>query len=438
MTPRSRLAALAVVLLLAAPRAAPADQRVTLEEAYRLAVRNNPTMAVLRERVAQAEAARYRAWSALKPNATFQGTFTHYDMEIVVDFSMLMPGAPPTVLQKQDQFGMVGIANLPLFRGPAYPRLDMAKKGVEVARLREVRSRQDFLLRVAQAYYMVASRKDVVKALENKLEVDQKNLAAARSRFEVGQSPRAEVLRADLVVTQDEQNLLTQRNALDAARWQLGILLVVPGAVDAARPVEPEDPTRGDEEMVATALGRRADLKAADLSLVIAKQGKKAVWWSFLPSLDAAFLWRWSQAAGFAGERNTWNLTFTLTVPLYDGGLRYADLREATSRIIEARAQKEALDLEVRSEIVRLRSDLQSATAGLVSARKAVALARTTAGDMEASFEVGAATQLDVLDGNQRLLDAELQLTTTLYTRDLARLALAHAQGQFDPVRGTR
>jgi outer membrane protein len=282
------------------------------------------------------------------------------------------------------------------------------------------------------------SRRDVVKALEVKLDVDRKNLAAARSRFEVGQSPRGEVLRADLVVTQDEQNLLVQRNAFEAARLQLGILLVVPGAVDAVRPVEPEDPTLSDEEMVATALGRRADLRAADLSVGIAKQGKKAAWWSFLPSLDAGFLWRWTEAAGFAGERNSWNLTLTLTVPIYDGGLRYADLREATSRIIEARAQKQALDLEVRSEIVRLRSELQSATSGLISARKAVALARTTAGDMEASFEVGAATQLDVLDANQRLLDAELQLTTTLYTRDLARLALAHAQGRFDPSRGAR
>lgn len=437
MTAWARLATLTVVVLLA-PRAAAADQSVTLDEAYRLAVRNNPTMAVLRERVAQAEAARYRAWSAVKPNATFQGTFTHYDQEIVVDFSMLMPGSPPMVLQKQDQFGMVGVANVPLFRGPAYPRIDMARKGVEVARLREVRSRQDFLLRIAQAYYLVVSRKEVVTALENKLAVDQKNLAAARSRHEVGQSARSEVLRADLVVTQDEQNLLTQRNALDAARRQLAILLVLPGAVDAARPTEPGDPTRSDDEMVAIALGRRADLKAADLSLAIAKQGKRAAWWSFLPSLDAQFLWRWSEAVGFAGERNTWNLTFTLTVPIYDAGLRYADLREATSRILEARAQKDALDLEVRAEIVRLRADLQSATAGLVSARKAVALARTTAGDMEASFEVGAVTQLDVLDANQRLLDAELQLTTTLYTRDLARLALAHAQGQFDPIRGAR
>jgi outer membrane protein len=446
MTARHRLAPLALVLLLVAPGAARADRSVTLDEAYALALRNNPSMAMLRERVVQAEAAHYKAWSALKPNATFQGTFTHYDQQILLDFTQMFSalgipvpaGTEPTVLQKQNQFGLVGVANLPLFRGPAYPRLDMAKKGVEVAKLRELRSRQDFLLRVAQAYYGVVSRKEVVTALENKLEVDRKNLAAARSRHEVGQSPRSEVLRADLVVTQDEQNLLTQRNALDAARRQLAILLVVPGAVDATRPAEPEDPTLSDEEMVASALGRRADLKAADLALVIAKQSRKAAWWSFLPSLDAAFLWRWSEAAGFAGEKSSWNLTFTLTVPIYDGGLRYADLRDSASRIVEARAQKAALDLEVRAEIVRLRADLQSATAGLTAARKAVALARTTAGDLEASFEVGAATQLDVLDGNQRLLDAELQLTTTLYTRDLARLALAHAQGRFDPSRGVR
>jgi outer membrane protein TolC len=437
MTP-SRLALLAVVLLLAAPRAAPADQAVTLDEAYRLAVRNNPTMTVLRERVAQAEASRYRAWSALKPTASFQGTFTHYDQEIKVDFSAFAPGAEPIVIQKQEQFGFVVGATLPLFRGPAYPRLGTARKGVEVARLQAIRSRQDFLLRVAQAYYLVVSRKDAVAALEAKLALDRKHLTAARARFEVGQSPRAEVLRADLVVTQDEQNLLVQRNAFDAARRQLGILLVVPGAVDAVRPPVADELPRGEDDMMATALRRRPDLKAAKLSLAIARQTRDAVWWGFLPSLDAALLYRWSEAGGFAGQRGTWNLTLTLSVPIYDGGLRYADLREARSRIVQARAQKAALDLEVRSEIVRLRADLASATAGLLSAHKALALARTTAEDMDASFAVGAVSQLDVLDANQRLLDAELQLTATLYNRDLARLALAHAQGTFDPLRGDR
>jgi outer membrane protein len=452
-----RISLLALLLLPLKPAPARAEQLgsdgrgsfapLSLERAYALALRNSPALRVLRERVAQAEVARARAWTALKPTASFQASFTHFDQEIVFDYasafgslgSLLPPGTKlpePTVIQKQNQFAFAGVANVPLFRGPAYPRIGIARRAVEVARLHEIRSRQDFLLRVAQAYYLVVTRADAVKALESKVAVDQKHLASARAQAEVGQGTRATVLRADLVLTQDQQSLLAQRLALAASRRQLAILLGVPGSVNAVRPVEPAAPGGRERAQLADALAGRADIRAAQVSLIVARKTREAIWWSFLPALDLSWMYRWSEAAGFAAERGSWNLMFTLNVPLYDGGQRYAELRDARSRVLEAQSQCEALGREIEAEIVRLRAELQSAEAGVVSARKAVGLARATMDDMQASFEVGAATQLDVLDAAQRRLEADLALTSGLFQRDLARLALAHAQGRFDPARG--
>ena len=442
MTNRALLHSLLLAAWLAASLPARAE-RLSLDQAYRLAIRHNPNIAMLRERVAQAEAARHRAWSALKPSASFQGSYTHNDQEIVIDFSGMFPAGitPPSgfpsrsVYQLQDQFAFTVGASLPIFRGPAYPRLSAARTGIEVARLREVRSQQEFLLRVAQAYYQVVSREDAVKALETKLGVDRKHLTVARTRLEVGQAPRSEVLRADLVATQDEQTLLAQRNGVEAARRALAILIGVPDRPQVERPAEPAAPSLSESEMVATAQTARLDLKAADLSIRVARKSVEAVWMSFLPSLDLSWAYRWTEAQGFATNQGMWNLMASLNVPIYDAGLRYADLRDARSRLIEAREQQRALNLDIETEVVRLRSDLASAVAGVVSARKAVTLAHTTLEDMEASFQVGAATQLDVLDASQRLLDAELQLTSSLSNRDLSRLAILHALGRFDPLR---
>jgi outer membrane protein TolC len=427
---RASLVAGALAALALQPAAAQ-GRKLTLEQAYAQAARSSPTMQVLRERVRQAEAAHRKAWSLLKPTASFSASFTHSDQEDIV---FAVPGRDPMTFQKQDQFAWNAVANLPIFRGPAYPRLKMARQGVELARLREVRTQQDFLLRVAQAYYMVVTRADTLSALEHKLEIGRKHLAAARAQLEVGQAPRATVLRADLVVTQDEQSVRVARIALGAARRQLGILIGEPGSVDVERPAEPPRPGGSERGMTETALGR-ADVRAADLSIQLARKGKEATWWGFLPSLDLSWLYRWTEAAGFSGERGSWNLVFTLNVPIYDGGARYADLRDGHSKITEAVEQRRALGLEIEGEIVRLRAEVESASAGVVSAHKAVSLARTTEEDMNASYSVGAATQLDVLDASQRLLDAQLQLSGQLFQRDLARLALAHAQGLFDPLR---
>lgn len=424
----SAAALVAALLLVSAP--AGGQQLLSLKEAYRAALESHPSIAILQARVRQAEAARYRAWSALKPTAAFQGTFTHYDKEIAFDF----PGAGKVTLQKQNQFGWNVVAKLPLFVGPAYPGIGIAGKQVKVAKLRRIRSERDFLLQVARAYYSVVTQKEVVKALENKVAVDSKHLTAARAKFEVGQSPRANMLRADLVHTQSQQQLLTARNGLRAARRQLAILIGRPGSVEVKRPATPPDLAGGAAGGLDAVLKARHDYRATEVSRSLAQQSKNAVWWGFLPSLDATWLYRWTESEDFVGDRGSWNLMFTVNVPIYDGGTRYANLRESDARIREASQQQRALAQQIEADIVRLRTEVQSANSGVISARKAAELARTTASDIEASFEAGAATQLDVLDANQRKLDAEIALTRSLFQRDLARLALAHALGRFDPV----
>lgn len=428
--------ALAVALLLSPP-ARGEGKLITLKQAYSLAMKSSPSIQMLKERVRQAEADRYKAWSPLKPTAGFQGTFTHFDQEIALDFPNPLTGQIESiVIQKQNQFAFNILAKLPLFVGPAYQGIGIAKKQVRLAHMSQIRSSQDFLLQVAAAYYAVVSQKEVVKALENKVTVDRKHLTAAKARFTVGQSARSVVLRADLELTLDEQKLRVARNSLKAARRQLGILIGTPGKADVQRPAEPSNPGGGGSRaLVDAALQRRFDFKATRVAIDMAQQSRKAFWWGFLPTLDLTWMYRWSEAAGFADQKGMWSLVFTLNVPIYDGGARYADLRKSQAQIREANEQQRALAQKIESDIVKLTSDVESANAGVVSARKALELAKTTASDIEASFEAGVTTQLDVLDANQRLLDAELGLTSSLFQRDLARLSLTHALGKFDPIK---
>lgn len=422
-------------LIFAVP--ASAQKLITLEQAYRHAMTNHPSIKVLKERVNQARAARYKAWSAVKPTAMFQGNFTHYDKEISFQ-NFFDPGGDDIVMQKQNQFGFNLIAKVPLFVGPAYPGISMANKMVEMAKLTEEDYRRSFQLQVANAYYMIVSHKEVVRSLEAKVAVDRKHLAASRARVNAGQSARVEVLRADLVATQDGQTLRVARNNLAAARRQLAILLGLRGSVDVRRPAEPASPAKPFATMFGTALRNRHDFKASALSIEMAEKGKLASWLSFAPTLDVSWLYRWSESTDFLGDSDTWYLMFTLNLPLYDGGTRYANLRESKSKIREARYKRAALRATIEGQLVRLRKEVASAEAGVISARKAVKLARVTEGDMEASFAAGAVTQLDVLDATQRHLEANIGLISGLYKRDMARLALSNALGQYNPTRSKR
>ena len=438
MPARMRPAALFVLSLLllhAAP--ARAERVVELSQAFRLAMKNHPTVAILQERVSQAEAARYRSWTRVKPTAFMQQSLSIYDNEVILPATAMgaPAGTPDLVFQKKYQWGSVINITLPLIVAPAYPAIQAAYKQVEIARLNTVRSSREFLLQVARAYYAVVSQKEILRSLGTKVGLDEKHLSAAQAKVEVGQAARATALRADLVLTQDRQKLLVAKNAVQAAKLQLAILLGVPGPVDVERPAEPPTPTGAYPDQVQQAVQRREDLRAANLGVEAASKGRTATWLGFLPTLDLSWNYRWTQAAGFVGDQDTWFFLFNLNIPIYDGGARYAGLRKTASQIRMAREQVRALKASIASEIVKQRADLTSAEAGMVSAHKAVNLARATSEDLVASFEAGATTQLDALDASQRLLEAEINLVASKFQRDIARLSLAHALGVFAPTK---
>jgi len=412
-----------------------AQRLITLDQAYRMALKNHPSIQLMQESVLQAKAARYKAWAAVKPSLSFQASFKISEKEVTTkEVDMFKNVDPPVVLSPLTEPGYNLVATLPLFVGPAYQAISLGSKQVELARLNQVRSRQDFLLQVAQIYYLVVSQKALVKSLQKKAEVSRQHLKAAEARFDVGKDPRVMMMRADLVATQDRQRLRSQRWQLKSARRRLAILLGLKHAVDVKRPAEPSPPRGTPAALLDRALKERKDYQATALATAMARQQKNIVWWQFAPTLSANFVYAWIPEVGFQPERHSFQILFTANLPMYDGGARYADLRAASSGIRQAQLQRRLKAQTIENDIVKLHTEVAAAEAEVVSARKAVKLATATAVDMQNSYEAGAVPQLDVLDATQRQLEAEIGLTRTLFKRDVSRLALVHAQGVFDPV----
>lgn len=414
----------------------PAPRVLTLPQAYQLALRNNPTLQQMDARVGLAEAERRRAWARVNPTARLEGSYTFNAPEVTIDPTAGQPGAPPSdpiVILRRFQLGFGARAALPLFEGPAYHLIGAAKKGVRAARKRLLRARQDFMLRVASAYYLALGRHEVIKALEDQLSVDRRNLEIARVRLEVGRIVRSEQLRAELVLVQDSQALRQERYTYEAAKRRVAILVGATGAIDLAKPAEPPSPLGRRAQLLRTALNHRVDIHALELDLAAARNTKTAAWWSFLPTLGLNLLYQWQEAEGFAGQQDTLAILARVNFPVYEGGVRYAELRRARATIAQSEAARAELQRDIAENIVQLRAELLSVEAGLVAARKALTLAITASDEMTARYEAGSATQIDQLDATRRRLEAQIDLIRARYTRDLARIALAHTMGRFDP-----
>ncbi len=438
----------AIVASLQGPDLTLEGRPLSLEEAYRMG-RSHPALKAAREQVTQADLLDDRVLTFWKPRLSATGTYTHYNSEIRMafpDFSTLqldftnpeMPFQMETrdiVLQKQDSFGGIVQLQAPIFVGPLLVELDNARQARRLGELQVARQERTFLLTpVAATYYGAVAAAETLQVARRTLATNWRHLDANRRMFDVGQGNRLSVLQAAMAVIDASQKLRRAETAWRSAQRNLELLLQTTGPLRLSHPPAPAVPPGDEAALLRRAEAVRPDLAATALAVEMAERSLDKFWWQFAPTLAANGMYRLSDSENFAGEKGSWQVGLALNLPLYDGGTRYVERAEASSKLRQAVEQREALRQQVAAELSEKLKAIEEHEANLLTTRHAVALAREGVAAAEASFAVGMATNLEVLDANTRLFEAEQGLVTLQILLDLARLQLAHAVGDFDPL----
>ena len=120
-------------------------------------------------------------------------------------------------------------------------------------------------------------------------------------------------------------------------------------------------------------------------------------------------------------------------MPLFDGW-------RTAGRVAQARAQRNTVTQQIAALENQIRLDVQSAFDALALANRTIQAADLNVdagapgGEMtEANYRLGAATQLDVVDAQQALRQAENIRNQALYTHANARASLRFVMGR-DPL----
>lgn len=103
-----------------------------------------------------------------------------------------------------------------------------AQLGVESSKLDLKVIENDISLRVVNGYLNILFAKENLNAANIQYEISTKQIEAAKSRFESGVIPKGDLLNTQSTAASDQQNVITQENALDLALLSLAQLLQVP------------------------------------------------------------------------------------------------------------------------------------------------------------------------------------------------------------------
>jgi outer membrane protein TolC len=119
----------------------------------------------------------------------------------------------------------------------------------------------------------------------------------------------------------------------------------------------------------------------------------------------------------------------TLSIPLWQGGRTGGDIVQATAVLAQRRAELDDTRGQIEAEVRQACLDLE-ATAGQVElARENLHVAQETLDMTRARMEAGVINTVEVVQAQQTVASAQLDLIDSVFAHNLAKLSLARALG---------
>lgn len=323
----------------------------------------------------------------------------------------------------------------PLFQGgETIAQIDKADYEVEVARFNLQLVEQNVLLNTVSAYTAYITAQALLDVAENNYKLLEKQLELTDARFELGELTKTDVSQAEArlaAVSAEKISAKTTLISAKAAYWEVigqePENLVFPTEI----PPTPKSLEKALEigkkfnpELRATVFAQKAAEENVDINIA-----------KILPSANLVGSMRRDKNSGFLnGNFDSDSVLLQLSIPIFQGGAEYADIRQAKKT---AQAQDFAITDLTRKAEQQIRSsweEANSAKAAIEANEAAVKAAETAFEGITEEQKYGLRNVLDVLDSEQTLFGAKNNLLLAkrdqiiAYYSLLAKMGLLTAQ----------
>jgi outer membrane protein TolC len=413
---------------------------LTLSGAVRLALERNPEVLIAREQLEELKGKITEVRADAYPQVTMQGFGLRLrDPSILnsASFDKLPDEFRLALVPKGANLFDVGVTvSQPIYTaGKVGTAIKLALEGQreKEAALEAVRQRVAY--KVFQAFHdllLAQANLDVVRETRRQRE---KHLDQARSRFALGVATETDVLRSEVNLANMEPERIRAENTLRLARAVLNNLIVVD--LDSATVIEGKLDYHpwalpGMTELEAQALAARPEIlvgqrlvqEAKLLGSLARAENKLRV------DMEGRYGYNVRDPQNlFHQDFSRWNITFNFKLPFYDGGRKRGQVAQADSRLRAAEQNLAQLVNNVKLEIKAAEDDMQSSAEAITAARLNVAQAEKVLTMMQANYQYGAATTLDVVDSQTALTIARNTEINATYQYQVAKGRLRLAAG---------
>lgn len=422
-----RLLATALVLGAAALAPAGTASAQTLEQALAQAYQTNPGLAAQRARLRAVDESVPQALAGYRPTARITAGATRQAGN--------SRAAGQDIGSETTSKQVGGTVTQPLYDATVTPAVKRAENLVQAQRATLLAAEQQVLLNAATAYLDVVQNQAVLALSTNNEQVLRRQLDASRDRFRVGEYTRTDVAQSESRLAGAVASRIQAEGTLQASRATYErVVGARPGELKAPRP-KFRLPANLDD-LVELARANNPNVLSASFNESAQRHTIDQQFGRLLPSANlsvgATRTWDPGRTTGVDIDRSdSLQVTAQVVIPLYQAGLPESLTREAKQTANQLRIQIDDTRQQVTESAVSAWQSLQTARANVESFQSQINAARIALEGVRQEAQVGSRTVLDVLDQEQELLNARVNLVRAQRNEQVAAFTILSAIGQL-------
>ncbi len=429
--------------------------RIDLKTALEIALSENPNIKVADMEIIKKEYAKKSAYGALLPQFDLIGQYQRAIKRQTVyfdeGFGMGGGNIDPTKYTPEElkimetvgkmfapdpekagegiQMGRLNVytaglnVSMPLVMPSLWKNIQMSRVDFQLAMEKARSSRIDLANQVKKMFYSLLLAQASYDVFRKTYASDSLNLENIRNHFKQGVVAEYDVVTADVRLKSLIPSILQSQNMMRIAELQLKMLmgvdseipLKVIGSLDNYRNTLFDTIIPAD-----TSLMNNSDIKQFDLQAEMARKGYEIQKLQFSPTLVSSFNYMYmSQNNDFKFGNYRWDpysmLGITLSIPLFNGGQRYNNVKQSEIQIYQLNEQRKDVERGLKLSIKNNYDLMAKSMEQVVASESAVEQAHKGYKISLKRYETGMGTLVEVIAAALSITNAELQYRNAIY-----------------------
>lgn len=396
--------------------------RLSREQCVEIALQDNPTVRVADLEVKRMDYSKKEVLANLFPSIDFSGAYQR-SIELQT-LNMSMGGQTNKIKMGMDNTWNFGFsASMPLVNATLWKSIKISDTQILSTLESSRASRIDLVNNVNKAYYSlllaIASR-DVIR---QSYEIAKENASIYAKQFEQGTASEFDVLRTEVQVKNVEPQLLEADIAIRQCQLQLKVLMGIDNTVELMPTITLKEMQRDMFGVTANqnlSFENNTSLRSLDIQSDMARQNVTLKKFAWIPSLAVTYNMNWNSMGNGNALKNQEfnpysNVGVALQVPIFSGGSKYYGLKQAQVQVKELEYQRENLTNSLKMQVDLAVDNINKQVKQIATSEEGMRQAAKALQISQKSFEIGAASYLNLRDSELANTQAQLVYFQSIY-----------------------